>query len=541
MSQNDTTPHSEAEAQWREAERQRDLNARSTDVALPFDASSTKRTLRDDGDDKRPLLQPSSSSSTSVAPESKHKSVVASAPPPLSQMSSPSDPVGPSALTQSLQWNKTAWKLGGIIIVVMVAFVVVLRGPNDASDRPSLPELPGLHMLCQKDRNAPAAVVFQLFERTTNRTHTIYVHRDVGVQITMISHPNTNVVEYTEAIDFQQQRVARFPSGRQRAHQNHDCVIQVLTDELDWMKLACQGAEKTLQLDNEQMVVLAVPQALPTLEDNDGDSFFQVPMTCVAPASPVVAMDATSFEEADHLWNTLAYAPARAVDWLPQMIADVGAALTKQSGEALPPYLVERLAAAFDRMAPDVVNTTHLTWFVESISSFTNASTACCGQNNEACASHVLETGPDRGLGLLCSQYRTCLLHEETAWMLALHGSSSSKRCRRNEHRCRCDYSLSLSLAELDRVACGDCREDERACDCLALSWTLRSLLQKRPCWCMGQCERVVASYPCRTTELCRGHMSSNCELTLHWCPRIERFPCTRCHLQPQTDLDLLC
>ena len=113
--------------------------------------------------------------------------------------------------------------------------------------------------------------------------------------------------------------------------------------------------------------------------------------------------------------------------------------------------------------------------------------------------------------------------------------------CRRSERRCACDHALAASLELLERLPCGSCYDDDGACDCLVQAWLLRHALLRRPCWCQGLCDRTEALYLCRQSEACDGHLTRQCTVTLHWCPRVHAYPCSRCHATPTDDLDDHC
>jgi hypothetical protein len=461
-------------------------------------------------------------------------------------------------LAQSINVGRTALYAFGVFVVFCVVVALLMKWPN-LHDSPAVdsPDFAHLALLCRTSptptTTAPMTFMFALQEVATNLTHRIFLDRRAHVQVTDYLHED--VLLYTEAIDFGQQRVVRYAKGRQNTRQGAGCVVQPLKDEQDWMTLACEQA-KTVRLDSTQMrvVVDLMPVQLTP-------EFFRLPMSCVPP-TPMLLVDASvDFPETadEHVRATIGLSTPLA---LPRMLNEVLQMLLVRYTDAYVevPELSLRLTDAFGRLAADSFNASRLafarapkpptppenTTFTAGQKAANAAADVCCGQDT-SCRALVLSQSQTPGaassLGHLCGTYQHCIATQDVEWTYN-HPTKTGRPqlgCLRNERRCHCDFAFAHMLQLLDNIGCGDCLDDRTACDCLVHAWLIRHAVEQRPCWCQGTCTRDVALYMCDARELCAGFLTTSCDITLGWCMRTETYDCSRCHLPPRNDLSNHC
>ena len=369
--------------------------------------------------------------------------------------------------------------------------------------------------------------MFSIMNVKTNDTSLIYIDVDRNVQVTNIVRQGT--IMYTEIIDFDRRQVAVYPNGRLDGSQ--PCSLHDVTNEKNWIDIACMSNTRVF-FEVSQMDLMTAAEPIDMTS-----TFFDLPAVCT-PSGHLE--DMTRIPDRiqllalqrwrDNLENTTLL-PDALRDLLDLIAIDFSASEIEDEA------LLTRLTSAYARMATDYFRL-GLDTVLRGPDGPHHNSSACCF-SSDLCE-QILAEHPN-GLGLQCQTYQRCVVQQEGEWAKLLPGQTPGTSCRAGERRCHCDYALVTSLQTPGMTQCGNCMDDLRNCECYVMSWLIRYLASRRPCWCAGICSRQPFSYVCQTSTKCSGWFSDVCDTVVEWCPRVERFRCTRCDSPHMDDKDDHC
>jgi hypothetical protein len=374
------------------------------------------------------------------------------------------------------------------------------------------------------------ALEFSYTDLTTNDTHIVYYHPILQLQVTNVLRGG--LIYFTEILDEERGLVAIYPNGRTKASSSEAgdlCILRNRTNEESWGDIGCQKA---------RYVGFDATQTRPSTEVKPSvrmESFFYLPLSCAALEQSSVDMSRPEDQKrntnllimSQHILSGNSSLLTFALtDLITRMQMEFGIPYSER------PALGERLIAAFGRWEKPLVRQ----FAIKSMdpSKFDqrplkNTTDLCC-RDDPLCQRIV--QARQSSLGSLCNEFRHCSAEQEQAWFEDTEPPRwPVQDCISDQHRCYCVQDFVQSLKTPGLVRCGDCLDDETACDCYALVWLFQFLNSQLPCFCKGLCSTPAASYVCRVERVCDSWVPEDCQVTIHWCPRLVDFPCHRCHL----------
>jgi hypothetical protein len=420
---------------------------------------------------------------------------------------------------EMLNVPKMACRMGTLTAIIFGTLLLVAAWPT--APKTFLYQIPELAQLCRSKAHQDQALfantfMFTLVDALANDTrYLVYVNVQDNVQVTNVMQ--SGLILSTEMIDFDAKQVVVYQEGRPNYGPFGNCRQFDLTNELSWMDIACLDMER-ISVDKRQM--LTGSSVVPIQLHKD---FFRFPSACT--------YNLNSFEDVTSQKDGIFLAPAinflkkpETVNLMQFFLEDTLGLLSHEYGSLYiqEPRLTSRLAESFDLLSFDFLNHS-LAMFMtqhDPVQIFEERNQTCCG-DDEYCQ-RTIQYG--QGLLQLCQEYERCnYVHPKATKICSLW----------DERPCECDYHLAVQLMTPGHTNCPNCLDDPAGCDCLVMAWLLKQLsTQLRPCMCSGQCTRPTFQYACGPYEkqCSRGLFSENCEVIVHYCPRLFGFPCERCH-----------